>query len=412
MREHIALNEIDMDDPPVDVLEDGLTHKILLIFNLPSRWPNWIMFVVGVLFALVVGVTWYLCLKEMTLAQNVALMQALFFMTDAALLHSLPKQKISFGAWQAQWMALALPRLFVACGLAVLALFIGDIWSFWLFVIVQVLGTILLLWGAFFEPFRLGVSEILVLSDRLPIGTPAIRILHISDLHVERLTNREERVVYLSRELKPDMIVMTGDYLNLSYNRDPETLAQTKQLLRKFSAPYGVYATLGSPSADYRKNVVPLFDGSSIKLLRQEWEVVDLGRGRKVVVLGLDCTHLLPLDATHLAELMQDAPADLPQMLLYHSPELMPEVAGFGVDLYLCGHTHGGQVRLPILGPLLTSSQLGRRFVMGLYKIGRTHLYVSRGVGLEGLSAPRVRLFCPPEMTLVTIVPNGVMRRE
>jgi predicted MPP superfamily phosphohydrolase len=64
-------------------------------------------------------------------------------------------------------------------------------------------------------------------------------------------------------------------------------------------------------------------------------------------------------------------------------------------------------VRLPFIGPLLTSSQLGRRYVMGLYKEGRTHLYVSRGIGLEGLSAPRARFMAAPEMTLVTLQGSG-----
>jgi predicted MPP superfamily phosphohydrolase len=121
----------------------------------------------------------------------------------------------------------------------------------------------------------------------------------------------------------------------------------------------------------------------------------------------MDCSHHLPTDEALLDEIMAEAPRHLPQVLLYHSPELMPQVAGHGVDLYLCGHTHGGQVRLPLIGPLLTSSQLGRRFVMGLYKLGRTQLYVSRGIGLEGLSAPRVRFFCPPEMTVISIMPTG-----
>ena len=76
-----------------------------------------------------------------------------------------------------------------------------------------------------------------------------------------------------------------------------------------------------------------------------------------------------------------------------------------GVDLYLCGHTHGGQVRLPLIGPLVTSSRLGRRYVMGHYHEGRTHLYVSRGIGFEGLGAPRIRLLCPPELTLITLNP-------
>jgi hypothetical protein len=81
----------------------------------------------------------------------------------------------------------------------------------------------------------------------------------------------------------------------------------------------------------------------------------------------------------------------------------MPEAARHGIDLYLCGHTHGGQVRLPGFGAILTSSQLGKRYEMGLYREGQTSMYVSRGVGLEGLSAPRVRFLAPPEITLITL---------
>ena len=97
------------------------------------------------------------------------------------------------------------------------------------------------------------------------------------------------------------------------------------------------------------------------------------------------------------------APPSVPDVLLYHSPELMPQAVQMGIDLYLCGHTHGGQVRMPIIGPLLTSSNLGRDYVMGHYEEEQTDLYVSTGVGLEGLSAPRVRLLAPPEITLVTL---------
>ena len=89
----------------------------------------------------------------------------------------------------------------------------------------------------------------------------------------------------------------------------------------------------------------------------------------------------------------------------------MPEAAGHEIDLYLCGHTHGGQVRLPIIGAVLTSSQLGKRYEMGLYQGGRTHMYVSRGIGLEGLSAPRVRFLAPPEITLVTVQGSSGVKR-
>ena len=97
------------------------------------------------------------------------------------------------------------------------------------------------------------------------------------------------------------------------------------------------------------------------------------------------------------------APADSARVLLYHSPELMPLVQQHPVELYLCGHTHGGQVRLPFYGAIVTSSVTGKRYEMGAYDEQETMLYVSRGIGLEGLSAPRMRLFCPPEIVLHTL---------
>jgi hypothetical protein len=154
---------------------------------------------------------------------------------------------------------------------------------------------------------------------------------------------------------------------------------------------------------DLRETVVPIFHGLPVHLMRRNWTKLDLGNGRHLTIIGMDCTHYLPRDRAQLAQLTAQVPDDAPQLFLYHSPELMPEAAEIGIDLYVCGHTHGGQVRLPLVGPLLTSSQLGRKYVMGLYREGRTHLYVSRGVGLEGLSAPRVRFLAPPEITLFTI---------
>lgn len=87
-------------------------------------------------------------------------------------------------------------------------------------------------------------------------------------------------------------------------------------------------------------------------------------------------------------------------LLLYHSPDLMPEAARAGVDLFLAGHTHGGQIRLPLIGALVTSSIYWKRYEMGLYTEGHTRLYVSRGIGMEGLGAPRARFLCPPEIEL------------
>lgn len=82
----------------------------------------------------------------------------------------------------------------------------------------------------------------------------------------------------------------------------------------------------------------------------------------------------------------------------------MPEASELDVDLYLCGHTHGGQIRLPFFGALITSSDLGKRYEAGRYQQNNTTLYVSRGLGMEGLGAPRARFLSPPEIIEWTLM--------
>ncbi|MCA9917111.1 MAG: metallophosphoesterase [Anaerolineales bacterium] len=398
----------ELNEPTLDILEEGILHKIMLVFDLPTRLPGVMVIALALgLVAITAGI-WWLATGDAPMAQLIGVLLALFMAADLTLLLSLPQQKVSFGPWKAQLFVLAMPRLGATVGLALVSGWLAANWPLWLFLGIQVVGTAAFIQGYFYEPFKLQLTAVMTFTNRLPLGTEPIKVLHISDLHVERLTDREFEVLKLAREAKPDLIVISGDYVNLSYNRDPETLKQVRQLLRQLSAPYGVFATLGSPPVDLRETVVPIFDDlPNVTLLRYGWQEVALGNGRSLTVMGMDCSHDLPIDAGRLDRLVSAVPHDVPQLLVYHSPELMPEAAEHGIDLYVCGHTHGGQVRLPFIGPIFTSSQLGRRFVMGLYKMGHTTLYVSRGIGLEGLSAPRVRFLCPPEMTLITIMPNG-----
>lgn len=244
-----------------------------------------------------------------------------------------------------------------------------------------------------------------------PAGFAAWRLLHITDIHLEQLGRREAQLLDHVREAKPDAILITGDYLNLSYQRDPQAHQQVRHLLSQLSAPYGVYATLGSLAVDLRDVVPPLFQGLPITLLRCDCQWLEADDSQ-LLILGLDCTHDVPTDSRRLEAMVANIPAHLarcPRILLYHSPEIVHQATEQEIDLYLCGHTHGGQVRLPLVGALLTSSQLGRQYVMGHYRHGRTNLYISRGIGLEGLSAPRVRFLCRPEVTLITL--TGVNKK-
>jgi predicted MPP superfamily phosphohydrolase len=269
--------------------------------------------------------------------------------------------------------------------------------------LLQLVGTSVYLWGTLFEPFALARSNRSIEVSGLPYDSPPLRLLHLSDLHVERLTRREANLLELVKQAKPDLIVITGDYLNLSYVDDPTARAEVRKVLENITAPYGVYATLGSPPVDRRPTTPSLFEGLPIRLLRDEVAVLNFADGRTLALIGMDCDHDLEGDARIFQNLLKLAPPESARVLLYHSPELMPVVQNYPVDLYLCGHTHGGQVRLPWYGAILTSSALGKRYEMGPYVEQNTTLYISRGIGLEGLSAPRMRLFCPPEIILFTL---------
>lgn len=391
---------------PRDRLARGQLHKVMVLLNAPLSWPAWQVGLLALALCILGGLFWYFPQSAWQSAVGIVAALGLFFLFDLVSLSLLPARRISFGPWKAQFLSLALPRTLAAVGIGILSYWLPAPWAWGLFLAVQLLASGLLIWGAHIEPATLNLSRLDVSSAKLPADWKPIRLLHISDLHIERLSRREEAILNYIEESQPDVILITGDYLNLSFNLDPEAYYQAQKFLSHLSAPQGVYAVLGTPTVDLWELIAPLFDDLPVTLLRDEWREVCWPDGRRLALLGLDCTHDTARDAQRFEKLVADAPSSGPQVLLYHSPELMPQAVERGIDLYLCGHTHGGQVRVPVIGPLLTSSNLGRDYVMGHYKEGQTNLYVSTGVGLEGLSAPRVRLLAPPEITLVTLHPG------
>lgn len=401
------MNDSSLTGAPDGPRAKSLFHYVLVTFGAPGRWPVWVVYLLGGLLAAGVTGLWVSRGHDANEWPIIFVLALAFFGSDRQLLASLPERQLSFAPWTEQIAALALARALAAGLLGFLIPWLGWWPAFYVNAALQLAGTIALYRGAILEPGRLSLTELAITTDRLPAGSPPLRFLHISDIHVERIGRREARLLELVRDTKADFIFMTGDYVNLSNNTDPATHDQVRQLLAAFPTR-GVYAVMGSPAVDRPGAVAPLFDGGPARLLRDEAVELEGSDGQTVTVIGLDCQHDIDADSAVLDSVLAMATSAGPRILLYHSPELMTEAIERGIDVYLCGHTHGGQVRLPIIGAVLTSSELGRRYVMGHYHEGRTHLYVSRGIGFEGLGAPRVRFLCPPEVTLVTLTGTGL----
>jgi predicted MPP superfamily phosphohydrolase len=143
-------------------------------------------------------------------------------------------------------------------------------------------------------------------------------------------------------------------------------------------------------------------DDTPIKLLVDEKVQLE-DNGASITLIGLACTHKPHLDEPRLVELLHNEAWGF-RVLLHHSPDLAPHIARDQIDLQLSGHTHGGQFCLPLIGPLFTGSLYGLNFKSGRYNLNNLVLYITRGLGMEGLSAPRVRFLCPPEVIVWDII--------
>lgn len=311
----------------------------------------------------------------------------MFFLLDWALLASLPRAGMSFGPAKPVALILALARAVIA----LLPL------PFWWELAAQISGTLLVIYGCWIEPHHLTLTRQKLTTTKLPAGA-RIRLLHLGDLHMERITRRDRQLNRMIQELQPDVIVFSGDFLNLSYLRDPKAWEDARAIVGEWAAPLGVYAVTGSPAVDLADVIPTLLKDLPLHWLDNERVTISAGDA-KLDILGVTCTHKPFLDAPHLETLAAGA-EDRFRLLLYHSPDLAPEAAAAGIDLQLSGHTHGGQVRLPFFGAFFAASIYGKRFESGRYTLDQMSLYVSRGMGLEGQGAPRVRFLCPPEIIL------------
>ncbi len=374
-------------------------HRLLMLSVKLSHVHGVVLAVYIEIFTLLVLFTWALRMESLDIGLVVGIAFLTLSIIDWLALSQLPRRRRSYGPVAPTLLVLVPLRALVTIGPVLLPL--SPMWTATLVEISNftLTGYVLdSLWG---EPFRLTLTKLTLKSPKLT-GAPPLRVLHLSDFHVERLTRREEKMLKWMNELRPDLIVYTGDLLNFSYLDDERAQADCVQLLSRLHAPLGVYAVPGTPlidTPDVQAAIYPQLPG--IRLLKNE--TIEIDGYPQVQIIGLTCTHDPLLDGPKLDRVCAEVPPAKYTLLLYHSPDLMPEASRAGINLYLCGHTHGGQIRLPLWGAVVTSSKYGKRYEMGRYQERDTTLYVSRGIGLEGKGAPRMRFFCPPEIELIEL---------
>lgn len=256
-------------------------------------------------------------------------------------------------------------------------------------------------YATLYEPQQLRLEQVAIESKKV---TRPIRILHISDIQSGAVGAYERRVFSRIKSLNPDMIIHTGDLLQSYKYRDPareqEKLAK---LFRTLDPPYGIYNVAG--------NVDWLIDPQKFDRIAGTRTLTDISHkiildGTRINLLGLSWPSSSRGNRSLIKKWRVQSGANEVTILFGHAPDYVLNILDMDLDLCLAGHTHGGQIRLPVLGPLITLSRIPKEWAMGYRKIRNIRLNVSAGIGAEhGGLLPSIRVNCPPAMTMFEFVP-------
>jgi hypothetical protein len=267
---------------------------------------------------------------------------------------------------------------------------------------------------------RLSVEKITVEIADLPASLRGIKLVQLSDLHFDGLRLSDlmlAEAIDATNAVQPDLIVLTGDYVT----DDPTPIVELAQRLKRLQSRLGCYAVLGNhdiyPSGS-RAKVTHALEAVGIRVL---WNQIAYPFSAELPLIGLADFWSREFDP---ASVMNQLDPKTPRIVLSHNPDTAMPLQQWRIDLQLSGHTHGGQIVIPGLGPVPTWYQMFRRHVpksmhpwipymqedcykvvrywqwaQGLHQVGNNWLYVNRGLG----TYPPGRLFCPPEVTVVTL---------
>jgi len=259
---------------------------------------------------------------------------------------------------------------------------------------------------------RIRLETVSIPIPRLPAPFRGLKIGQLTDLHSSPIVGADHfvRSAELVMEKEPDVVVLTGDYIGYKTQNSSDEIHEFHKVyvdrcveaLSRLKAPMGIYGVLGNhdfwSGPEATAVIVREFEQRlGVRWLRNRHVSLERG-GRSIALLGVDDFWE---DSCSVEKALAGVPRDRVKILLSHNPEINEILFPFhGIDLIISGHTHGGQVVLPVIGTPFYPGIHGQKYRQGLVVDGNRRTYISRGVG--HLVLP-VRFNCPPEVTVFTL---------
>lgn len=269
------------------------------------------------------------------------------------------------------------------------------------FALLLCCGLSLFMWSFVIEPDRVVVKEVTIALPEWPRAFDHLRIVAVSDLHVGSPhidVDKLQQIVSMINQQHPDLVVLLGDFVIQGVWGGnfvgPEV---TAGVLKDLRARMGVYAVLGNHDWWYDGfQVRRALSNADIRVLENDVTQVQQNGG-SIWLVGLADLWAAKQDIPGTFAKITDAN---PVIVLSHNPDVFPQLPARAI-LTLAGHTHGGQVNLPIFGRRVVPSQFGQRYAIGHIQEGNRHLFVTPGIGTSIIP---VRFRVPPEISVVTII--------
>jgi len=253
------------------------------------------------------------------------------------------------------------------------------------------------------EPYQLKIRTVTYATSKI---SQPLNVLHISDIQSAHVGDYEASVFEQIKQLNPDLILHTGDLLQ---PKPPATwdseFPKVAALFDQLSPPLGMYTIEGNTDdfrpCDFQNGIGPM------KILYATEAIIPYdGTNIRIFGLHLRQSRHKRYDSSATRAWLDTCKADDITILLGHMPTFMLHVSDMPIDLCLAGHTHGGQIRIPAFGALSVLCEFPRKWGRGYRKVGKTTINVSAGIGSEHAGGiPPIRIFCPPEITMIKITP-------
>ena len=268
-------------------------------------------------------------------------------------------------------------------------------------VLFAVAGFCMRIYATHIEPRQLQVHEVTIVTDKL---TQPVLIAHISDIQSDGISDWESAVFERIRLEKPDLVIHTGDILQIqppkTYSGELDKLAP---LLTAIEAPLGRFHALGDTDWPIHPHLETF---AGFETLRNDSRTITSGQDRiRLYGVGVRAARAYPKSRDAIVRFREADPHAF-NIVFAHPPDFVLGIEDQPVDLCLAGHTHGGQIRVPFHGPLITATEVPNELARGFHQVGRTRLNTSAGIGAEHAHGlPSIRFNCPPEITMIRLVP-------